>query len=934
MTDIRDKGDQNNMANNNNAHKSKGKEGASPQITGLGHKSNKVKVELSGNSFHFNGDVYLMCGRKELKHETIKRYQRKERQREKETTTLTEEERESRREKHHLEWQERKVRQKQENESRWEERNAKEGRILSKEEQMERDQMESKQLEDRQKNRRLTAYFKPAEQNVASNAMQSAEAPVNVTSGADETCEDIIMIESIREEAINEENRTDQEATFFKQGMDVFLHLAFIDHEQVDCMLVKDAQKYIKKKGIIGKVTIQEMIGRNIAKLDLQEFGKLYDYDRRDAGRDVDKRNFSKLKEALHGLEGKVNTKYLTKQNRQCGTNHKWTAEEVEEIRKAVERAKQKWPTRCFAKAAETLRLRYKGSSFGSITKDQVRNVYRLKVEKIHAPTAPVGRPKTLSTECIEALKSFTARAVNNKYSRPVSYYMHHYIRIIKEHNEAKTFAERCGNPRKYLRKFIRSARGSRRKATKQGARRLSVLERKTYTDTIVLRLAYLVKRHNLRKEDVFNFDETALRYHEDSDGMLIAPIGAKHVERNPSDSTICLKQCLTFIPMVSCAGDKLDPAMIFKGTAGRTSAIPGHEDGFTKWNELYNEGKICFMQNQGKWTTNQTMKEWFTGYIIPRIQEAKQKRRDAGQEVSPKYVIILDGVSTHCLRDRENEESWITTVQREDKDLILLWLPPNTTGDLQPLDVNFNRPLKVKYRDELYKIKLLSGEEDDKHEDEVQEHNNVEESTVIGDDGNLYHLDIGIQRDTRSRTKGKRQEGSAFKVKSRVIEAIINSYKSITKECIQTAWRISGKAVIEEFHKGTFQNSSQLWSGYNGAWTEGKQNTAIRAQEDITMGKKLFFAGMSGGISDLELGLHFVPAAGKPSNQPAQEASQQDIVMEEAQTTACSMEVSEYASKDCPDQDGVSDEDDSDEEEIVEGFDELAIEETDQTSP
>jgi len=247
---------------------------------------------------------------------------------------------------------------------------------------------------------------------------------------------------------------------------------------------------------------------------------------------------------------------------------------------------------------------------------------------------------------------------------------------------------------------------------------------------------------------------------------------------------------------------------------------------------------------------------------------------------------------------------------------------------------VNFNRPLKVKYRDELYKIKLLSGEEDDKHEDEVQEHNNVEESTVIGDDGNLYHLDIGIQRDTRSRTKGKRQEGSAFKVKSRVIEAIINSYKSITKECIQTAWRISGKAVIEEFHKGTFQNSSQLWSGYNGAWTEGKQNTAIRAQEDITMGKKLFFAGMSGGISDLELGLHFVPAAGKPSNQPAQEASQQDIVMEEAQTTECSMEVSEYASKDCPDQDGVSDEDDSDEEEIVEGFDELAIEETDQTSP
>ena len=116
--------------------------------------------------------------------------------------------------------------------------------------------------------------------------------------------------------------------------------------------------------------------------MDLQEFGKLYDYERRVAGRDVDKTNFRKLKEALHGLEGKVNTKYLTKQNRQCGTNHAWEEYEIEEIRKAVEDAKQKWPTRCFAKAAEMLRLRYKGSIFGSITKDQVRNVYRLKVEK------------------------------------------------------------------------------------------------------------------------------------------------------------------------------------------------------------------------------------------------------------------------------------------------------------------------------------------------------------------------------------------------------------------------------------------------------------------------------------------------------------------------------------------------------------------------
>ena len=76
-------------------------------------------------------------------------------------------------------------------------------------------------------------------------------------------------------------------------------------------------------------------------------------------------------------------------------------------------------------------------------------------------------------------------------------------------------------------------------------------------------------------------------------------------------------------------------------------------------------------------------MKEWFTGYIIPIIIEDKQRRRDAGQQVSPKYVVILDGVSTHCLTQKDGVDSWITSLQREDEDLILLWLPPNTTGDL-----------------------------------------------------------------------------------------------------------------------------------------------------------------------------------------------------------------------------------------------------------
>jgi hypothetical protein len=420
-----------------------------------------------------------------------------------------------------------------------------------------------------------------------------------------------------------------------------------------------------------------------------------------------------------------------------------------------------------------------------------VRNVYILKVEGRNNPRGKVGRPRLLSHQCIEDLKTFAKKTVQCKYSRPVYYYMYHFRKIIQKHGEAEIFANKCRNPRDYLRRFIKSARGSRRKVTKQGAKRLSTKQMKTFVDTMILRLAYLVEHYDLKKEDVFNFDETALRYHEDSDGMVIAPAGAKHVLRYQSDERMCPKQCLTFIPMVSCAGEKLDPAMIFKGTSGLTRSIPGYKDGFTKWHELYAEGKICFMQNKGKWTTNSTMTEWFMNHIIPRIKKDKQRRRDEGQQVSPKYVIILDGVSTHCFSKKADIESWITAVQREDKDLILLWLPPNTTGDLQPLDVNFNRSLKVNYRDQLYKIRLLSGSENGCSEDELDESDDDEGNMVTTEDGIEFHLDTGnVGGKTRGQVKATRQSEAAYEVKSRVIEAIIHSYKSISKDEVKTAWR------------------------------------------------------------------------------------------------------------------------------------------------
>jgi hypothetical protein len=57
--------------------------------------------------------------------------------------------------------------------------------------------------------------------------------------------------------------------------------------EQANSNLVRHVRKNIRKKGIIGKVFIEEMVGRTIANLSLSEFDKLRDFQLRDAGDDI-----------------------------------------------------------------------------------------------------------------------------------------------------------------------------------------------------------------------------------------------------------------------------------------------------------------------------------------------------------------------------------------------------------------------------------------------------------------------------------------------------------------------------------------------------------------------------------------------------------------------------------------------------------------------
>ena len=335
-----------------------------------------------------------------MKYSSYARLKRREREKARKVIPKSDAEIEALRREQDQEWRARLERQRTENERRWEEREKKEGRMLSKEEHRARDSEEEKQKPARKPNRLMTSFFRPVgsgSENVDCNAGNSPSEALPAVLEKDVNKEGDRMGD--QGACVDTTEPAGSAASTFKPGMKVFLRLAFIDSEQLDRMVLKDSKNIIKQKGIIGKVTIEDMVEKDVARLDLVEFVKLGDYSKRDAGKDVESTLFSQLKNALHKVEGRVNTKYLTKQNRQFGENHKWTEKQVERIRNVVEEAKAKWPTAYFSKAAELLRTRYNGPRFGKISATQVRNVYVSKVEKSNEPKAPVGRPRKLPVQ-------------------------------------------------------------------------------------------------------------------------------------------------------------------------------------------------------------------------------------------------------------------------------------------------------------------------------------------------------------------------------------------------------------------------------------------------------------------------------------------------------------------------------------------------------
>jgi hypothetical protein len=655
---------------------------------------------------------------------------------------------------------------------------------------------------------------------------------------------------------------------------DMYLRLAFLRKQEIDTMKPTPAKREIRKTKMIGPVSVEGLVGDPTVKVDSAQFQTLSDPAKRNGGTGITAPQFRALKEALQAADWIVDRKYLAKRNRE-GQNGHWTPAQVQIIVDAVEgksgiafgqQMTQCYPrsvtardihtgdvtpipaadvntadsgkrvARSYIEAANFLKRTFSkshGYDWNRITKDKVRHVYERERRQLEQPsTSKVGRPRLLSEECESALKDFVKATLDGDTSYMLCYYMDRFEQILTEYKEVEAFYDGCKDPTRYLRAIIRQQSGAPRQVTTYSGKELSNEDRLKSTTDNFLRLAYLVRQYGLTEYDVYNFDETAVRFHEDATGKVIARKGTNVVKGEAFQGSVDHRLCCTFIPMVSCAGEKFDPALIFKGKKGLTGAIPG--DGGKAFQSLYDpEGirKVCFMQNDGKWSTNQTMTQWFTEHFIPQVHAAKQARVADKEVVPDKYVVILDGVATHCMSG-EQSESWITKVQAADPNLILLWLPPNMTGDLQPLDVNFNWPFKARYKPELARLKMRQKA-----------------------------AQPAIQQQNGTTPRG---DSAAQKLKEVVIKAIISAYKLVPKDQTEKGWTNAGKYVYED------NKVSGRPAGYHSAWDPETQDEAVKAFEAGT----LFHDGMKGGVSVVE-GPRFIPKAGnKKKEKPTEDAT------------------------------------------------------------
>ncbi|XP_023311330.1 tigger transposable element-derived protein 2-like [Anoplophora glabripennis] len=188
------------------------------------------------------------------------------------------------------------------------------------------------------------------------------------------------------------------------------------------------------------------------------------------------------------------------------------------------------------------------------------------------------------------------------------------------------------------------------------------------------------IREKDLCPEQIYNADESGLFWKVLPDKTL-----ASSAETSASGSKVS-KERITFMPCANSIGNhKLQLLVVGKAKKPRSFGsvkLPVHYQG-----------------QRRAWVTRDIFLEWFREHFVPEVKRHLKKLR-----LPQRALLLLDNAPGHP--DAED----LTT---EDGNFSVLYMPPNCTPLIQPMDQNVIQNVKINYKKKLL-IQVFAQQEDD----------------------------------------------------------------------------------------------------------------------------------------------------------------------------------------------------------------------------
>ena len=174
-----------------------------------------------------------------------------------------------------------------------------------------------------------------------------------------------------------------------------------------------------------------------------------------------------------------------------------------------------------------------------------------------------------------------------------------------------------------------------------------------------------IITEGGYQPEQIFNVDETALLWKKMPDRSYI------HQEAKTMPGFKAHKDRLTLLLGGNIAGFKLKPFLIYRSENPRA---------FKNVNK--NNLPVYFRSNRKAWMTQKLFEDWFLNCFVPQIHEYCLEN-----EIAFKIILILDNAPGHP-----------PILDHLHSDVKVVYLPPNTTSLIQPMDQGAIATFKAYY--------------------------------------------------------------------------------------------------------------------------------------------------------------------------------------------------------------------------------------------